>query len=158
MCGGCSAFVLITKFVYVFVFMPIEHQNTRQQFSGLCCLLIEKYKRVFCLEILAWLYSKKIFLKYQNEIYNRSCAELVIGKSALIFIKFWRHVILFNVAEKMNYNVDVGNYIHLWLHTYFWNPTFALESLTFLSIMVLRMFWWTTIICVVNSGLKKLIW
>ena len=38
------------------------------------------------------------------------------------------------------------------------NLTFPLKSLTFLSIIVLRTFCSTTVICVVYSDLKKLIW
>ena len=38
------------------------------------------------------------------------------------------------------------------------NLTFPLASLSFITITVLRMFWRTTIICVVYSALKKLIW
>ena len=38
------------------------------------------------------------------------------------------------------------------------NLTFPLESLSFFSITILRMFWRTTVICVVYRDLKKLIW
>ena len=38
------------------------------------------------------------------------------------------------------------------------NLTFPLESLSFFSITILRMFWRTTVNCVVYRDLKKLIW